>query len=201
MRRRIDMSQIAYFVRHGQTDWNAEGRLQGQADTDLNALGRSQADRNGRRLAELISRPDMFDFVSSPLRRTRETMERLRVAMGLEASGYRIDPRLKEIHFGDWQGSTYAELELARPGMTNRREQRKWHFLPPGEGAESYHMLMERIRPCLDAFERDTICVTHGGVIRSVFRLAGSMSEQDAAALSVPQDRVLRWAQGTLEWL
>src|SRR5690606_32233692 len=73
-----------YLVRHGQTDWNAEYRLQGQADTDLNETGRAQAGRNGRRLAGLVADPAGFDFVSSPMRRTRETMERLRAAMGLD---------------------------------------------------------------------------------------------------------------------
>ena len=51
------MPPLCYFVRHGQTGWNAELRLQGQADTDMTDLGRSQAVRNGRRLAELVGRP------------------------------------------------------------------------------------------------------------------------------------------------
>ena len=63
------MLPLVYFVRHGQTDWNAEHRLQGQADVPLNALGRAQAERNGRRLAELIADPTGFDFVASPLYR------------------------------------------------------------------------------------------------------------------------------------
>ena len=115
------MTPIVYLIRHGQTDWNAEGRLQGQADTDINALGRSQADGNGRRLRELIAEPGAFDFVASPLRRTRETMERVRRSMGLPAEGYRTDARLKEVHFGDWQGSTFAELEAREPGSTAAR--------------------------------------------------------------------------------
>ena len=61
------MLPLVYFVRHGQTDWNAEHRLQGQADIHLNALGRRQAERNGAKLAELIARPAEFDFVASPL--------------------------------------------------------------------------------------------------------------------------------------
>ena len=100
------MLPLVYFVRHGQTDWNAEHRLQGQADIALNALGRAQATRNGRKLAELIADPADFDFVASPLGRTRETMELVRAAMGLEPHGYRTDPRLIEVHFGDWQGHT-----------------------------------------------------------------------------------------------
>ena len=82
------MSPLVYIVRHGQTDWNAEFRLQGQADTDLNELGRRQAAMNGRALARLIPRPEEFDFVASPMRRTCETMERLRAAMGLDPTAY-----------------------------------------------------------------------------------------------------------------
>lgn len=195
------MSPLVYLVRHGQTDWNAESRLQGQADTDLNACGREQARRNGRRLAELIDAPNDFDFVASPMRRTRETMELVRAEMGLDAHAYRTDARLVEVNFGDWQGFTFAELETRQPGSTRERDLDKWDFLPPGDGAESYRMLLERVRPWFEALDRPTVCVTHGGVIRALFRLAMTMPRVQAAALDVPQDRVLRLREGRLEWL
>lgn len=195
------MPRTVYFVRHGQTDWNAEGRLQGQADTDLNDTGRAQATRNGELLRGLVGDPAAFDFVSSPLRRTRETMERIRVAIGMAPYGYRLDPRLVEVHFGDWQEHTFAELEASDSGCFARREEDKWNFVPPGEGAESYAILTERIRPVLEEMERDTICVTHGGIIRSIFRLTDTLSPAECAALIVPQDRVLRLRDGRLEWL
>lgn len=192
---------IVYLVRHGQTAWNAEARLQGQADTDLNDTGRAQARRNGLLLGGLIADPAAVDFVASPLRRTRETMEIARAAMGLPAQGYRVDPRLMEVHFGDWQGHTFGELEAADPGCFMRREEDKWRFVPPGDAAESYEVLMERVRPCFEGFARDTVCVTHGGVLRAVFRLAGALEAADCAALTIPQDRVLRLAAGRLEWI
>lgn len=195
------MDPLVYIVRHGQTAWNAEYRLQGQADTDLNALGLEQATRNGERLRELVSNPAAFDFVASPMRRTRETMERVRAAMALEPGGYRTDPRLVEVNFGDWQGFTFAELETRFPGAAAVRERDKWNFLPPGAGAESYQMLLERIRPWFEALRQPTVCVTHGGVVRTIFRLAEGMSEQRAAALDIPQDRVLRLQGRHLEWL
>src|SRR5690242_2840143 len=110
------MYPLVYIARHGQTEWNAEHRLQGQADTDINTLGRKQAAFNGRRLAELIGKGPDFDFVASPMRRTRETMQLMREAMGLDPLAYRTDPRLVEISFGDWQGFTFAELEARFPG-------------------------------------------------------------------------------------
>jgi broad specificity phosphatase PhoE len=195
------MLPLVYFVRHGQTDWNIEGRLQGQADTDITELGRRQADRNGRKLAELIGMAEDFDFVASPMRRTRETVERVRAAMGLDPNAYRIDSRLIEVHFGDWQGHTFVELESRQPGSTMARSKDKWNFVPPGAKGESYQMLMERVRPWFEALERPTVCVTHGGVVRTVFRMVEDMPERQAARLDVPQDRVLRLSEGRLDWL
>lgn len=195
------MSLLAYFIRHGQTDWNAENRLQGQADTDLNALGRKQASANGHKLAGLLGDPRAFDFVASPMKRTRETMERLRAAMGLDPHAYRTDPRLVEVNFGDWQGFTYAELERQHPGISNERSLDKWDYLPAGEGAESYQMLYERIKPWFEELSRDTVCVTHGGVIRTLFRLVEKLPKEEAASLETPQDRLLRLIDGHLEWV
>jgi broad specificity phosphatase PhoE len=195
------MYPLVYLVRHGQTDWNAEHRLQGQADIQLNALGREQAVRNGSKLAELIADPAAFDFVTSPLGRTRETMELVRSAMGLPRDGYRVDPRLIEVHFGDWQGHTLAELDRRTPGATAQREADKWNFLPPGLGAESYEMLDRRVRPWFEALTRPTVCVTHGGIFRVLFRMVGKKPIREAAALAIAQDRLLRFENGNLDWI
>lgn len=195
------MYPLIYFVRHGQTAWNAEGRLQGQAENDITETGRLQADRNGEKLRDLIAEPSDFDFVASPMRRTRETMERVRVAMGLPAGGYRTDPQLVEVSFGDWQGYTFLELEAAEPGITATRTKDKWNFVPPGEGAESYQMLLDRIRPWLDSVDRPTVCVTHGGVMRTIFRILEDTAPKRAATLEIFQDRVLRLENDRLDWL
>jgi probable phosphoglycerate mutase len=194
------MHPPVYFMRHGHTDWNAQYRLQGQADTDINALGREQAARNGRRLADLVGDPSGFEFVASPLRRTRQTMELVREAMGLRRDGYRTDARLMELHFGDWQGFTYEELEAREPGSTAQRLFDKWSFLPPGGQAENYALLADRVRPWLEEIVQPTVCVTHGGVIRVIFYLVARLSERHAAALDISQDQMLRMRDGTLEW-
>lgn len=194
-------SALVYFVRHGQTDWNAESRLQGQAETDINALGREQATQNGRTLKALIADPSGFDFVASPLRRTRETMERIRDAMELDPFAYRTDARLLELNFGDWQGFTYDELEVREPGSKARRSLDKWNFRPPGDAAESYEMLKDRVMPWLAEVTSPTVCVTHGGIFRVLFRMIEELTQKKAAVLSVPQDRVLRLENGTLTWI
>ncbi|MBU1176821.1 MAG: histidine phosphatase family protein [Alphaproteobacteria bacterium] len=195
------MIPLVYFVRHGQTDWNAALRFQGQHDVDINDLGRGQARLNGQRLADLLDDPNRFDFVASPLRRTRETMEIIRSCIGLPPRGYRLEPRLVEVNFGDWQGMTVDEVEAAFPGVSAARDADKWAFLPPGAGAESYAALSQRIAPWLSAVDRDTVCVTHGGVIRSIFMLTGAVGRAEAAVMDVPQDRILRFRDGRLDWI
>lgn len=192
---------LVYFVRHGQTDWNAEGRFQGQNEVDLNDTGRTQADRNGRLLRELIPDHATFDFVASPMRRTVETMQRLRLAMGLEADGFRTDPRLIEVHFGDWQGQRLSDLKGVMPDIFRQRRQDKWNMVPPGANGESYQMLLMRVQPWFDALSLPTVCVAHGGILRAVFRLTDTMSEADAANLTIPQDKILRMENGALDWL
>ncbi|MDS1138487.1 histidine phosphatase family protein [Nitratireductor indicus] len=192
---------LLYVIRHGQTDWNVEERLQGQADTDINAVGQKQADGNGIRLAELIGEAKAFRFVSSPLRRTRETMERVRTGLGLPPQDYQLDPRLKELNFGEWEGFTYVELEREHPGATKARALDKWGFVPPGETAESYAMLAMRIRPWLEDVREPTVCVTHGGVIRALLFLTGQVEPEEAATVPIPQDRILRFENGNVGWI
>jgi probable phosphoglycerate mutase len=193
---------LIYMIRHGQTDWNAEIRLQGQKDIPLNDTGRTQAAGNGVALARILgAKAGTFDFVTSPLGRTRETMEILRAAMGLEPSGYRIDERLKEVSFGDWEGSTLEELEASVPGRVAEREASKWDFIPPGADAESYEILSWRIASWMKDVDRPTVCVSHGGVIRSVFKLLGAMTSEEAAMGAIPQDRILLIKDGSVAWI
>lgn len=192
---------LCYFLRHGETDWNAEHRLQGQADRDLTEKGRAQASGNGLKLKELVGDGVGYDFVASPLLRTRHTMERARTAMGLDPMAYRTDPRLMELNFGDWQGFTFAELEKSAPHLRAEREKDKWHYRPPGALAESYAMLAERISGWLREVDEPTICVAHGGVLRSLFYILGMVDEEGAAYVDTPQDRILRMENDRLEWL
>ncbi|NKN39443.1 histidine phosphatase family protein [Agrobacterium sp. a22-2] len=192
------------MIRHGQTDWNVEGRMQGQKDIDLNATGRGQAMRNGETLAHVLGdTAGAFDYVASPLRRTRETMERIRAEMHLDPLAYRIDERLKEVSFGDWEGFTLPEIARVVPERVEERARHKWDFIPPGPDAESYEILSWRIGAWLASVERPTVCVSHGGVIRTCFRLVGDMGKEEACDINIPQDRILKMdtATGAIGWL
>ena len=190
-----------YLVRHGQTEWNAELRLQGQEDTPLNYTGRGQASRNGGVLANILSNPDAFDFVASPLGRTRETMEIIRKVLGLPADSYRTDEVLKEIHFGDWQGRTWDQLREAHPKEIAARFDDPWNTVAPGPGGESFAMLSARALGWLDSVDQDTVAVTHGGIIRCVMGHIEQTPEQNIPHIEIPQDRIYVIGEDRIEQL
>jgi probable phosphoglycerate mutase len=187
------------FVRHGETDWNVEGRLQGQRDVPLNANGRRQARRNGEVIRQQIPEALGFDFIASPLSRTRETMEILRAAMGLEPKGYAIDPRLLEITFGELEGLTYRDIEMREPGWSEARHADKWNYLPPG--GESYHMLSVRIIGWLQTVTQPSVVVAHGGVGRVLRAHLLGLDKLASVSEDFPQDRVFLWRNGKGEWI
>jgi probable phosphoglycerate mutase len=187
-----------YFIRHGETDWNAEGRLQGQKDIPLNDLGRVQAEEAAGALLSLHPRPEDLAWWCSPLARTRETMELARQAIGLHPPYYKQDERLKELTFGAWEGLTWRELRKADPAGARAREADKWSCVPP-EG-ESYAMLLERVRPFLADLDRDSVVVSHGGVARVLMVELAGLSREKAVAADIWQGRVLVFENGKARW-
>lgn len=111
-----------YYLRHGETEWNALGRLQGTRDIPLNARGRGQAVQAGLILADLLKRDGKdktaLPYVSSPLGRARQTMELARGKLELPVADYALDDRLREIGYGAWEGLTLAESEAKIPTST-----------------------------------------------------------------------------------
>lgn len=133
------------LIRHGQTDWNAAGRWQGQADPPLNALGRAQAENAARELADRR----IAALISSDLRRARETADIIGGQLGLAVT---IEPRLREINLGDWQGLYTDEIERRWP-----REKQQWHDAPlsarPPNG-ETIEELAARVSAAADDIAR-----------------------------------------------
>jgi broad specificity phosphatase PhoE len=189
---------VIYFVRHGETDWNREARLQGQRDMPLNPLGREQAAEAGRKLATLVPEPNALAYLASPLGRTRDTMEIMRGALGLPPADYAIDERLKELTFGRWEGMTWREVRGREAAAATRRERDKWSFVPPD--GESYAMLATRVAPLLSTITRDTVVVSHGGVARAVLALRGLAPEHDAPRIDIWQGKVLVIEPGGYRW-
>lgn len=154
------------LLRHGQTAYNAQHRMQGQRDVPLDPVGRAQV----AAVAPLVAAARPQALVSSDLLRARQT------ALALADQGPcpqpRIDPRLREISVGDWEGLTLAEAETRFP--------EQWAAWRSGAdvgrgGGESYAQLSARAVPAvLDALDQQVteggllVCVTHGGTARAV---------------------------------
>jgi broad specificity phosphatase PhoE len=191
---------VLYYVRHGETDFNTQGRLQGRRDTVLNAHGRRQAAECGILMSDLFSRdhrqPQDFKYVSSPLMRARETMEILRATLGLEAHDYEIDPRLLEIAYGDWEGLTLPEIEAHSAGVLTRREDDKWDFAPPG--GESYRELADRIGNWYSSLTADTVVAAHGGGVRALMAILNIVPEEQATRAQIEQGVVYVFADSKM---
>jgi probable phosphoglycerate mutase len=189
-----------YYVRHGETDWNLAQRYQGQKDIPLNATGREQARRNGRMLAAALGTAAAgLDYVASPLRRARETMEIMRTELGLPPGAYRTDARLSEVHYGHWEGELWHELHLRDPQGFAAREADKWRWRP--NGGESYQDLSDRVADWLGGVARDAVVAAHGGVMRVLRGLTLELKPAQMFALDVPQDKVLVVEAGRTRWL
>lgn len=185
------------FVRHGETDWNRAGRMQGQLDIPLNDLGRRQAARNGRVMAKLVEGAD-WSVAVSPLSRAVETLQIMRDA-GLAAGPERAEDRLKEVAFGAFEGLTPAEIREQHAALMDERKADHWNFTPPG--GESYADLSERVWTWLDTLDRPTIVVAHGGVMRVILRRAAGMPESRGTRIFAPQNRVLAITGSTIAFL
>jgi len=162
------------LARHGETDWNREGRFQGWADPPLNATGCAQAVE----LSVELMAEDLAAVYSSPLRRAYETAEVVAASRGLEP--VTVDA-LREVDVGSWSGLTRAEIEQRFPDQYAR-----WLGYGQGwEDGETYEQMAERVvRALLErAEERDgkrILAVTHGGPMRAASAFADRVSYAEA---------------------
>ena len=168
------------LLRHGQTEWNAGSRMQGQLDTDLTDLGREQANA----AAEVLAKRQPLVIVSSDLRRALDTATALGERSGVEVS---VDERLRETHLGDWQGLTHLDVDDVAPGARLAwRDDARW----APHGGESRVDVANRSVPLVteiiaaqsgwgaDEPDRPVVLVAHGGLIAAL----------TAALLDLPVD-------------
>ncbi len=188
-----------YFVRHGETDWNVAGRMQGHQDIALNDKGRYQAEQVGRKLAKLVAQPAQLPHLVSPMRRTWETADIMLRTMGLSTDICSPEPRLKELTFGQWEGLTWKEVRSKDPERAARRDIDKWGTVPP-EG-DSYAMLAERIRPVFASLQEDAVIVSHGGVARAALVVMGCVAQEQAPLIDIWQGRILVISNGSYQWV
>jgi broad specificity phosphatase PhoE len=166
------------LVRHGPTDWNENGRIQGRADIELSARGRSKV-ATWRLPAEWIA----ARVLASPLRRAFET------AVLLTGRTPVVDDRLAEMDWGRWQGRRLAELRAEAPSAMAAREGRGLDFRPPG--GESPRDVCARLQGLLTELAADphpVLAVCHKGVIRAALVLATGWDMQSKPPLRLPRE-------------
>lgn len=186
-----------FLVRHGETDWNLAGRLQGGHDIPLNDLGCEQAASLARVIERLAGDVVPLDYIASPLSRTAQTMAILRAELGLPPDEFRREPRLKEISFGRWEGYTWTELKRRDPASVADHRANPWHYRPPG--GESYSDLSARVMAAMGEIARDAVVVTHGGVVRAILHALTGMPAGEAVFLPVRQGAVYLIEDGAFE--
>lgn len=153
------------LARHGQTDWNAAGRIQGQSDTPLNAAGQAQAAALARRLIAAGERPERL--CASPKRRAFQTAQTAGALLGLVPEP--VDA-LEEISFGHWEGTSWPDIRLRWPEEFARYQADRLGMAP--EGGESFRAMLDRALPALEAIaagpEGTVLVVSHSAVIKGV---------------------------------
>lgn len=192
------MTPPIVLVRHGETDWNVAGRLQGQTDIPLNPKGRDQADAVGRALAQSGLDLSGHAFIASPLVRATETMRRMRAAMELDPKAFSTDGRLKEMAFGRWEGSTFADIRRYEPLVMKARDADRWGHRPPG--GESYDDVADRLALLFAELTGPAVLVSHGGVARAALALIGGGDREKLPHMHVQQGRAMVIEDGGWRW-
>jgi len=181
------LSKTIYFVRHGQTEWNAIERMQGRWNSDLNELGRRQADQNGRLLRGL----GVQTLLSSPLDRARQTAEIIGKYVDLPVQ---LDERIVEWDCGEWSGHLVADVMERWPEEWAALLADAFHYRPPG--GENYADLFERARPFVDevsSLDLSSIAiVSHGMIGKVMVSLLLGLNEDETLAIYQPNDVVFR---------
>jgi broad specificity phosphatase PhoE len=185
-----------YFVRHGETDWNVQGLIQGWTDTPLNPKGHVQARAVAQALAALPGLTSDFDFVVSPLERARQTMGYISQALSLETERIAIAPAVKELGFGVWEGKPFWELK-ASPVYPAHPEDRYGWRPDRGESYEDGHL---RMNDWLNTLERPTVVVSHGAIGRCLIAEIAGVPRRDLVELVMRQGFYCKLEAGSAEW-
>jgi probable phosphoglycerate mutase len=184
------------LVRHGETAWNAEGRVQGQVDVPLSAVGRAQA----RAVAAALAGERFAAIYSSDLARVRQTAEPAAERLGLPVA---LDSRLRERHYGMFERHTYVEVRERYPAEYARFRDKDLDF--DFVSGESLRTFAARALACVAALiERhagESILVfTHGGVLEMVYRHASGRTLSSPRDFELPNAGLNRVEAGPNAW-
>jgi broad specificity phosphatase PhoE len=190
------MDAEIYLVRHGETEWNTQGRFQGGLDSPLTRNGREQARQFGLLLARLLDGSRNFAMHVSPLGRTCETAEIIRKYIPVAAIR---EPRIREVTIGSWDGLTHTDIDAGWPGLLSGCDRFSWYFRAPD--GEAYDEAVNRVVAWLAEVQGNVIAVSHGLIGRLIRGAYLGLPRHEALSLPVPQDIVWRLAERRIEAL
>ena len=176
-------------IRHGETSWNADSRIQGQRDVGLNDTGRWQAKRVGEALAD----EEITAVYSSDLGRAHQTAQHISEATGIPVIA---DEGLRERSFGIFEGKTFDEIHEHFPDHAQNWRKRIPDWQPP-EGGESLLELRERVRSTMIELARrhpgeQIVVVAHGGVLDTLYRIATGQEVNSPRTWELPNGAINR---------
>lgn len=184
------------FVRHGETNWNRDGIIQGWTDTALNETGHRQARDVGDALARDLAAFSDFDFIVSPMIRTRQTMQYIRVALGASEQPLAIEPAVKELGFGTWEGKPFWELKASPVYPADPINRFSWR----PNGGESYADGNARLQGWLAARKRPSIVVAHGAIGRCLIGMLTGADTRDLMETRMRQGAYCLIEHGKAAW-
>lgn len=187
------------LVRHGETHWNRERRVQGHADSPLTLKGIGQAQAYGRRLAGLLGDAAEWRVLSSPLARCVQTTAILCETAGLPFPLVEMDERLKEVSTGDYAGMLKADLEASRPDFMAGVGTNAWYFRCPN--GETHAQMATRLSWFLaDRRPGEKLVVVSHGVAGRILRgLYAGLDPETALEEDAPQDAIFLMQGGIVE--
>jgi broad specificity phosphatase PhoE len=185
-----------YFIRHGETDWNKQGLIQGSIDTDLNDLGREQAQAVAQAL--LLKREELFgfEFVVSPQKRAQQTMGYIASALGISPAAIKTEPRVRELGFGIWENRPFWELKDSPIFPADPETRYDWR----PDGGESYADGVARVDEWLASLQQPTLVVAHGAVGRCIMGRVTGLLPAQIVSLKTPQGCYCVLQNGKMQW-
>ncbi len=190
----IDIADPLYFMRHGQTDWNARARYQGSTDTSLSELGELEARHNAKLLTARLQSDQVdlsqMQLVSSPLKRAQQTTDII--------SGHfdpmpptTLNPIFRELSVGRWEGLTSMEVKQRFYEERKSRKLDRWRFKP--QGGESMAERSVEIENGLRELQPNSVLITHCVVLRIIFHHLTDIAEQVATSVVTPHVSIWCW--------
>jgi probable phosphoglycerate mutase len=186
-----------YLLRHGETEWNVEGRFQGGKDSPLTVAGREQAQKVGRILAGLLGKETKLSLHVSPQGRAVETSGLIQ--QQIKFASVETKSELREVSFGDWEGRRHADIVAENPTLAEKFGKRRALLYAPN--AESFEEVKKRVHHWMDSLTSPVVALSHGISGRAIRGVYLGLSVEESLILPVPQDAVWHLHDGKADLL